>query len=58
MKLKDREFAVIGLGRFGSGVALQLEQNNYHVLGIDQDEEIVQRMSSLITHVAILDANR
>lgn len=56
MKLKDREFAVIGLGRFGSGVALNLEAHNYHVLGIDQDEEIVQRMSTRISHVAALDS--
>lgn len=56
MRLRDREFAVIGLGRFGSGVALQLEENGYHVLGIDMDEEIVQRMAPLITHVASLDS--
>nr|NIP54974.1 TrkA family potassium uptake protein [Phycisphaerae bacterium]NIT55468.1 TrkA family potassium uptake protein [Fodinibius sp.]NIV10720.1 TrkA family potassium uptake protein [Fodinibius sp.]NIY24052.1 TrkA family potassium uptake protein [Fodinibius sp.] len=55
-KLRHREFAVIGLGRFGSGVALTLEAHDYHVLGIDQNLDIVQRLSDRITHVAALDA--
>jgi len=55
-RLRDREFAVIGLGRFGSGVALTLEAHDYHVLGIDQNADIVQRLSDRITHVASLDA--
>lgn len=52
----NREFAVIGLGRFGSGVALTLESLNYRVLGIDSDPELVQRLSAQLTQVAILDA--
>lgn len=55
-RLRDREFAVIGLGRFGSGVALTLESHDYRVLGIDYNAEIVQRLSDRITHVAVLDA--
>lgn len=55
-RLRDREFAVIGLGRFGSGVALTLESHDYRVLGIDHNAEIVQRLSDRITHVAVLDA--
>lgn len=54
--LREREFAVIGLGRFGSGVALTLERHNYRVLGIDQNVDIVQRLSDRLTHVAALDA--
>ena len=55
-RLRNREFAVIGLGRFGSGVALSLEANGYHVLGLDQNPDIVQQLSDRITHVASLDA--
>lgn len=55
-RLRDREFAVIGLGRFGSGVALTLETHGYQVLGLDQDAEIVQRLSDRITHMAVLDS--
>ena len=50
------EFAVIGLGRFGTSLALTLMENGYTILGIDSDPVIVQRLSSLITHAATLDA--
>ncbi|NJN65408.1 MAG: TrkA family potassium uptake protein [Chloroflexaceae bacterium] len=51
-----KEFAVIGLGRFGQSVALTLIERGYSVLGIDHDREIVQRLSEQITQVAALDA--
>lgn len=50
------EFAVIGLGRFGSAVALSLEAEGHHVLGIDQDMEIVQALSAQLTHCLSLDS--
>lgn len=53
---RRREIAVIGLGRFGSGLALTLMEEGYTVLGIDQDAEIVQRFSSSITHAVIMDS--
>jgi trk system potassium uptake protein TrkA len=55
-QLRNREFAVIGLGRFGSGVALSLEAHGYHVLGLDSRPEIVQQLADRITHVAALDS--
>lgn len=51
-----KEFAVIGLGRFGQSVALTLMERGYSVLGIDNNREIVQRMSEQITQVAALDS--
>jgi trk system potassium uptake protein len=51
-----KEFAVIGLGRFGQSVALTLIERGYLVLGIDNNREIVQRMSEQITQVASLDS--
>ncbi|MEM7800137.1 MAG: TrkA family potassium uptake protein [Chloroflexota bacterium] len=54
--MNKKEFAVIGLGRFGSAVALTLEKYGHHVLGIDEDEELVQQMAGYLTHVMSLDA--
>jgi trk system potassium uptake protein TrkA len=42
---------VIGLGRFGGAVAESLAQIGHDVLGIDQDEAIVQEWSGKLTHV-------
>ena len=50
------EFAVIGLGRFGRNVARTLEQNGHHVLGIDENEELVQEMAPFLTQSVILDS--
>ncbi|MGB1250106.1 MAG: potassium channel family protein [Candidatus Promineifilaceae bacterium] len=50
------EFAVIGLGRFGTAVALTLAKNGHHVLGIDRDIKIVQRLAAQLTHVVSLDS--
>lgn len=50
------EFAVIGLGRFGSSLALTLSGRGYSVLGIDRDRTIVQRISEQCTQAVALDA--
>lgn len=42
---------VIGLGRFGSSVALSLAQLGHEVLGIDEDVGLVQEMAARLTHV-------
>jgi trk system potassium uptake protein TrkA len=47
---------VIGLGRFGSSLALELEAAGTEVLGIDADEEIVQSMAGRLTHVVRADS--
>jgi trk system potassium uptake protein TrkA len=52
----EREFAVIGLGRFGSNLALTLEHHGRHVLGTDADPEVVQRLSDRLTRVVALDS--
>ncbi|WP_422658236.1 potassium channel family protein [Paenibacillus sp. EC2-1] len=54
--MKPKQFAVIGLGRFGSSLALELMELGYEVLGIDQDEEVVEDMSELLTHTVVADA--
>lgn len=50
------EFAVIGLGRFGRGVALTLAQRGYTVLGIDRDLGLVQELADDLTQTVSLDS--
>lgn len=44
-----KQFAVIGLGRFGSSVAKTLTKMGYEVLGIDVDEDVVNNMADALT---------
>ncbi|OAB39036.1 potassium uptake system protein [Paenibacillus macquariensis subsp. defensor] len=55
--MKKQQFVVIGLGRFGSSIALELMALNYEVLGIDRNEEIVSDMSELLTYAVVADAS-
>ncbi len=51
-----RQFAVIGLGRFGSSVAQTLANAGHEVLAIDENEERVKEISDLVTEAVVLDA--
>lgn len=51
------EFAVIGLGRFGTSLALRLVERGYTVLGIDTDRALVQRLADDLTRIVSLDAS-
>ncbi|OIO37910.1 MAG: hypothetical protein AUJ75_03490 [Candidatus Omnitrophica bacterium CG1_02_49_10] len=51
-----RQFAVIGCGRFGSGVLETLYTNGRQVLAIDVDEEIIQQVSEYATNAVTVDA--
>lgn len=46
---------VMGLGRFGKSLALELVQEGVEVLGIDSDIKVVQSLSGRLTHVAQAD---
>ncbi|KMK73925.1 TrkA family potassium uptake protein [Kocuria rhizophila] len=48
--------AVIGLGRFGGALALELMRNETDVLGIDHDQATVQRFNGKLTSVVRADA--
>ena len=48
--------AVLGLGRFGSGVALELMESDCHVLGVDADAGAVQALNGRLTHVVRADS--
>jgi trk system potassium uptake protein TrkA len=47
---------VIGLGRFGSAVARELERLGHQVLAIDRSEQQVNDIASDVTHALQLDA--
>lgn len=54
--MKLNQFVIIGLGRFGSSLGRELIKLGYEVLGVDRDEEKVQEMSNVLTHVVVADA--
>lgn len=50
--------AVIGLGRFGSALALELMATGAEVLGIDGSEEIVQEFNGRLSRVVQADSTK
>ncbi|WP_174150262.1 potassium channel family protein [Microbacterium halophytorum] len=50
--------AVIGLGRFGRSVALELMASGTEVLGIDGDADVVQELNGRLTQVVRADATK
>lgn len=51
-----KQFAVIGLGRFGSSLALTLARMGYDVLAVDTNEEKVNNIMDRVTHAVQVDA--
>lgn len=51
-----KNFAVIGLGRFGTAVARELCELGHQVLAIDADRELVQNVADQVTHAVCADA--
>ena len=50
-----KNFAVLGLGRFGRNVAITLEELGYNVLGVDKDESIAAEVADKLTKVVSFD---
>jgi trk system potassium uptake protein TrkA len=50
--------AVIGLGRFGQELSIELMNTGTEVLGIDAREEVVQRLNGQLTRVVVADSTR
>ena len=48
---------VIGLGRFGTAAALELEQLGHEVLAIDRSEAVINDIAPDVTHAIQLDAS-
>ena len=51
-----KTFVVIGLGRFGTAVAIELSALGHEVLAIDGKEEKVQQVADQVTHAVTADA--
>ena len=47
---------VIGLGRFGTSLAMELLESDTEVLGIDSDAKTVQALAGTLTHVVEADS--
>ncbi|WP_203935217.1 potassium channel family protein [Virgisporangium ochraceum] len=47
---------VIGLGRFGSALALELTSRGTEVLGVDTNRKLVQNLSGRLPHVVVADS--
>ncbi|MBN2982725.1 potassium channel family protein [Cohnella algarum] len=54
--MAKKQFAIIGLGRFGSSVAKFLSEMGYEVLAIDENEELVQDVAHIVTHAVSADS--
>lgn len=54
--LSHQQYAVIGLGRFGTSVARRLHEAGQEVLGIDINEECVEDADMYITQGVIADS--
>lgn len=51
-----KTFVVIGLGRFGSALALELSSLGHEVLALDGSEENVEKVADRVTHAVTGDA--
>ncbi|WP_020395225.1 potassium channel family protein [Thiolinea disciformis] len=49
------QFAVMGLGRFGSAAALELVRLGHNVVGIDSNPKMVNRIADELKYSAIVD---
>lgn len=60
LRAHNRQFAVIGLGRFGRAVCLTLHGMGYEVLGIDSDENRVAQVltDQIAAHAVQLDSTQ
>jgi trk system potassium uptake protein TrkA len=53
--LRTSRVVVLGLGRFGASLALELVRRGSEVLGLDSDPVLVQRYADDLTHAAVAD---
>ncbi|APC48777.1 potassium channel family protein [Virgibacillus halodenitrificans] len=51
-----RDFAVIGLGRFGGSICRELSMEGMEVLAIDNDEDKVNEYKNIASHAVIADS--
>lgn len=54
--MAKKQYAVIGMGRFGSSVAKSLYDMGYEVLAVDSSESRIQAINQLVTHAIQVDS--
>ncbi|GGG23819.1 potassium channel family protein [Paenibacillus abyssi] len=54
--MAKKQYAVIGMGRFGTSVAQSLSQMGFEVLAIDTDEHRIQEVVNIVTHAVAADS--
>lgn len=54
--MAKKQYAVIGMGRFGSTIAKALTEMNFEVLAIDSSEQRVQEVVNSVTHAVAADS--
>lgn len=54
--MKKKQYLIVGLGRFGSALAIELSQQGMEVLAIDRDMELVEAHRHILTDVVQGDA--
>lgn len=53
--MTKRQFAVLGLGKFGSSIAITLANAGYEVIAVDRNEENVQEIADVVTYALRAD---
>ncbi|WP_165313511.1 potassium channel family protein [Vibrio ziniensis] len=53
MKIRDKQFAVVGLGRFGLSVCQELADAGAQVLAVDVNEEKVKAATQFVTQAVV-----
>ena len=53
--MQKKQYAVIGMGRFGTSVAMTLVNAGQEVLVVDSDEERIQKVAEHFTHAVVVD---
>ena len=53
--MTKRQFAVLGIGKFGLSIAKTLSEAGYEVIAVDNDEERVQEVADIVTYALKAD---
>lgn len=53
--MRNKQYAVLGLGVFGSTIATTLSEYDCEVIAIDKDESCVERVADEVTKAAVAD---
>lgn len=54
--MAKKQYAVIGMGRFGTSVAKELSSMGFDVLAVDASEQRIQEIANLVTHAVSADS--